>query len=71
MITIENDDCTKKDKFGIEAGVNKFIEMKKDNEVKGIGKIKGSEKDKNTVEGKYMMEVQSRKKDKMIIDNII
>ena len=71
MITIDNYDCTKKEKFGIESGVNKFIEMKKDNEVKGIGKIKGSDNDENTVEGEYMMEVQSKKEDKMIIDNII
>ena len=41
--------------------------MKKDNEVKGIGKIKGSDNDKNIVEGKYMMEVQSIKEDQRYV----
>ena len=69
--TIENGDCTKKDKGGIEVGVNKGIKMKKDKEVKGIEKRKCSEKDKTTIEGEYMMEVQSTKEDKIVIDNII
>ena len=35
---IEDGDCTKKDKGGIDLGLNKGIEMKKDKEVKGTGK---------------------------------
>ena len=55
---IEDDDCTKKDKGGINLGLNKGIEMKKHKEVKGTGKSKGSKKDKNIIEDECMMEIQ-------------
>ena len=45
--------------------------MKKHKDVKGIYKIKGSEKNETTIESECMIEVQSMKEDRMIIYNII
>ena len=69
--TIDNSDHTKKNKGSIDVGVNKGIEIKKDKEVKGIGKGKGSEKDKNIIKVECMMEDQIINEDKICIDNII
>ena len=70
-ITIDNSDHTKKNKGSIDVGVNKGIEIKKDKEVKGIGKGKGSEKDKNIIKVECMTEDQIINEDKICIDNII